>query len=473
MLPLCCQRSYGGARLLSAFISSILLASTTLLADSKSTLPDPAAEFVELTADIEILSCGVGLGPTEEPRSESFQIHAIVGRDKWVIGEWAADRTNYYSFDGSKILERWCSLGTNSSGNLWTSSSASSDGNPGETVRVADHLDMRSRIAWLAFCSASTLNNPNHKLYPPWDFWKEYINPSTLNERLARFDDDLGLPKRLLIVSGEEQPVVDYRAAGTTNIAGRVFPLSFYLLEYNPIGPKGWILGLLVHGKVSSIAPATDPLPTGTVEHSIPRDTVRFTSASASTVHFEGTSEMRIEGTSNPLDWSFDTTNVVGFLELDKQLLGSSTPQTSGAQREATQAHGEFFFPVRHFSGCNFTSMFSEKGVLHHALKTTANPNIIYRLHQLISTNALQPGISSLVLQSTGEVVMGGIAKPISIPIRVTHQNGLLELSGSTSVNLSDFGIEPPSVPGNGWVVQIGNTVESSFELHLREVEPP
>jgi hypothetical protein len=471
MLSPFCQ-CYAEARFLAVSITSILLTPTVLLAHSSSTLPDPAAEFVELTADIEILSCDVALGRTEGPRSDSFQIHAIVGRDKWVIGESASDRTNYYSFDGSKIFERTCSLGTNSSGNLWTGSSASADGNPGKTIRVADHLDMRSRIAWLAFCSASTLNNPNHKLYPPWDFWKEYVDPSTLVEKLARFEDDLGLPKSLLIVSGEEQPVVDYRVAGTTNIAGRLFPRSFYLLEYNPIGPKGWILGLLVHGKVSSIAPASDPFPTGTTAHSSQHDMLRFTSASASKLHVEGTSKMRIEGTSNPLDWSFDTTNVVGFLELNKTLFGPSTPKTSGAHPDDMQAHGEFFFPVRHFSGCNFTPMFSEKAVLHRALKTTDNPNIVYRLDRITTTNALRSETPSLVLQATGEVVLGGITNSISIPIHVTHQEGLLELSGSTSVKLSDFGIKPPSVSGNGWVIDIGNTVESSFELHLQEAEP-
>jgi hypothetical protein len=472
MLPPCEQRSYVEVRFLPVLLTSILLTSARLPAHSNSTLPDPAAEFVELTADIEILSCGVDLGREAEPHSDSFQIHAIVGRDKWVMGEWTADQTNYYSFDGSNIFERWCSLGTNSSGNLWTRTSESPDGNPGRTIRASDRMSMRSRIAWLAFCSSFTLDTPNHRLYPPWDFWKQHINPSTLNERLTRFDDDLGLPKRLLLVSGEEQPVVDYRVAGTTNISGRLFPLSFYLLEYNPIGPKGWILGLLVHGKVSSIAPAADPLPNGAAAHSTHPGMVRFTSVPASQVHIEGTSEMRIEGTSNPLDWSFDTTNVVGFLGLNKGLLGAPTQQTSGAQAEDTQVHGEFFLPVRHLRGGGFTRMFSEKAVLHQALKSTDNPNIIFRLHHLVATNAPQPGTASLILQSTGEMVLGGIAKPVAIPIHVNQQGGFLKLSGSASINLSDFGIEPPSVPGNGWVVQIGNAVDSSFELRLKEVEP-
>jgi hypothetical protein len=115
---------------------------------------------------------------------------------------------------------------------------------------------MVARIAWLAFCSPATLNNPNHKLYPPSEFWKEYIPPSKLTERLDRFKDDLGLPNRLLIVHDEHQPVVDYGISGATNIAGWVFPQNFRLIEYRPTGDKGWVLELFARGKVSFIAPA-------------------------------------------------------------------------------------------------------------------------------------------------------------------------------------------------------------------------
>jgi hypothetical protein len=247
-------------------IASLIAASATSPGQTTSVRsPDPAAEFVQLNADIEILLWGNGLGGEVGPRPQSFQIHAVVGRDKWVIGERFSGQTNYYSFDGTKIVEWTCSFGTNgSTGNRGTISSKSSDGNPGETVRASDHMDMVSRIAWLAFCSPATLNNPNHKLYPPWDFWKEYLDPSKFTEKVDRFKDDLGLPKSLLIISDEYQPVVDHRVSGTTNIAGWLFPQSFYLLEYNPTGTKGWMLTLLAHGRVSSIAPAADPFLSGT-----------------------------------------------------------------------------------------------------------------------------------------------------------------------------------------------------------------
>jgi hypothetical protein len=261
----CCKRARGEAYFLALCIACILLTLGNLPAQSTPVLAGPAAEFVELTAEIEILSWPGGLGSEEGPRPQSFQIRAVVGKDRWAIGELFSGQTNYYLFDGSRIIEWACSFGTNgSTGNRSISSSKSSDGNPSATVRASDHLDMVARIAWLAFCSAATLNNPEHKLYPPWDFWKEYLDPSKFTEKVDRFKDALGLPKSLLIISGEHQPVVDYRVSGTTNIAGSLFPKSFYLLEYNPSGTKGWMLGLLAHGKLRTIAPAAVPVPSGT-----------------------------------------------------------------------------------------------------------------------------------------------------------------------------------------------------------------
>jgi len=191
-----CQRLSGNASLAAILVVGILPVPDRLLAQTTSALSDPAAEYVQLTADIEVLQWGGGLGGGFGPRPQTFQIHAIVGRDKWVIGELYSGQTNYNSFDGTNIVEWACSFGTNgTTGNRWTRNSKSCDGNPGETVRVPDHLDMFSRIAWLAFCSSATLNNPNHKLYPPWDFWKEYLDPSTFVEKVSRFEDDLGVQK--------------------------------------------------------------------------------------------------------------------------------------------------------------------------------------------------------------------------------------------------------------------------------------
>jgi len=467
------RQSFEGLRgiILAAVAIATVLFFATVVLGQNTAAADPAAEFVEINAEIEILSWSGGPGGTAGPRSEYFPIHAVVGRNKWTLGNQIG-QTNYYSFDGKQIVEhRLVGSGvptdqnkTTDSDDWWTRSFDSPDGNPSETVRVGDHLDMVSRIAWLGFCSASTFDNPSHKLYPPWDFWKEYIDPSTFVEKPTRFEDDLGLPKSLVLFSGENQPVVDYRVSITTNVAGWLFPRSFFLLEYNPTGTKAWMLSLLAHGTVSSIIPTTDPL--GSVKAITRRQShvLRFAPVSPSKIHLEGTSDM--------YDWSLDSPQIVGFLELNQPLFDDATRQTSGLPPENLRAQGEFFLPVRHFtSGCS-TPIFSNKpdqAVLHYALNTTDHPNIIYRLHQLTVPSTPQTA-AGLVLQSTGEVVIRGITNSISMPIKATRQGDALRLSGSTVVKLSNYGIRPSSVQGMTWG-EIGDTVEADFDLQLKQVQ--
>src|SRR5262245_7383732 len=88
-----------------------------MVAQSAPAPPDPAAAFVQISVDIDILSW---FGSTDAPRPKSVQINAIVGRNKWVILNREFGQTNEYCFDGTKILERtWINSdpnGTNPSG---------------------------------------------------------------------------------------------------------------------------------------------------------------------------------------------------------------------------------------------------------------------------------------------------------------------------------------------------------------------
>ena len=312
--------------------------------------------------------------------------------------------------------------------------------------------------------STGGLGAVRHKLYPPWDFWKEYVDPSTFVEKTTRFEDDLGLPKTLLLFSGEHQPVVDYRVSVTTNVAGWLFPHSFFLLQYNPTGTKGWMLTLLAHGRVSSIVTTTDPFRSGKADGRSQSHALRFAPVSPSKIHVEGTSDM--------YDWSLDSTQIVGFLELSQPLFDEQTRQTSRLPPEKLRAQGEFFLPVRHFTTGGSTPIFSDKpdqAVLHYALNTTEHPNIIYRLHQLTVPSTPESN-AGLVLQSTGEVVIGGITNSVSIPLLATRLGDALRLSGSTPIKLSNYGIRPSSVQGRTWAI-LGDTVEAQFDLQLKQAE--
>ncbi len=474
--PECLGRNAAVAALLIGCALALPVAS---LAQPSSALPDPAAEFVELTADIEILPWGSGPGGSDGARPQSFQIHAIVGRNNWILEYQLGQTTNRCSFDGVRIVEqRWTPrtaqdpAGANPSVYLWSRDSESPDGNPGQTVQVMDHLEMVGRIAWLAFCSAPALNNPSHKLYPPWDFWKEYFPPATFVEKVSRFQDDLGLPASVLLLSGEHQPILDYRVFVTTNVVGWLFPQSFFLIEHAPTEHLptggGWKPQHVVHGKLTSIAPAANPLPPSKVVEPHPSQGIRFTPVPPSRIH--------IEGTSDVYDWSLNTTHIVGFIQLDHPLSDPSAPQTQPLEPSTLLASAEIVLPVRHFTSPYPGPLFSDQpdqAVLHRALKTTDHPNIIYRLHPLALTNAPQSEASAYLLQSTGELVIAGVTNPISMPVKITRQGEALKLSGSTSLKLSDFGIKPPSAEGKDWTIEVGDVVQTSFDLQFKRVEAP
>ena len=154
-------------------------------------------------------------------------------------------------------------------GEQYTRVYESTNGNPGKPIRQADLMTRDARICWLAFCSGPVLKQAERSIYPPSDLWKQLISaPSGFSDKSIAFDDVLGLPKTLDLFTGQNQPVLQYRAAGSTNVLGWEFPLEFYLAQYRPvylrdehgIAENGWELQFTAKGKITSIAAGVEPV---------------------------------------------------------------------------------------------------------------------------------------------------------------------------------------------------------------------
>jgi hypothetical protein len=213
----------------------------------------------------------------------------LVGTNGWAIeGQFTRNSSNTWWFSGTNLVERtiidklipepdrsrpstpgFLAVGVPPVGQRFTHIYESADGNPGRRVRVSDLMTPDARACWVPFCSAPTLNNPGHQLYPPYDLWKELINaPTGFVERTSRFDDALGLPKSVDLNLPNGQPVLQYRVTGTTNVLGWELPLEFYLAQYRPayipgahrLTTNGWELGWTVHGSVTEIEVTTNKL---------------------------------------------------------------------------------------------------------------------------------------------------------------------------------------------------------------------
>ena len=154
-----------------------------------------AAQYAHVTAEIEVAGWGArGLEVTP------YKLRCVVGTNGWQMdGDLARNGKVTYWFTGTNLIERTIlTEGTFSvpAGTQWTRKRESADGNPGRPVRESDFLTLPGRIACLAFCSAPCLKREGHRLFPPGDFWKEFINaPNGFSDHAVLFKDALGLPK--------------------------------------------------------------------------------------------------------------------------------------------------------------------------------------------------------------------------------------------------------------------------------------
>jgi hypothetical protein len=147
-------------------------------------------------------------------------------------------------------------------GHRYTKVHESLDGNPGRPGGVADLMgfDLPASISWLAFCSGPALRREGRRIYPPSPMWKEStIFYSGWSDSTEVFEDTLGLPRSITLVSTNGQSIFQYQVRDSTNVLGWNIPLEFYGVQYLPTGTNAWKLHLTFKGRVTSIGPATQP----------------------------------------------------------------------------------------------------------------------------------------------------------------------------------------------------------------------
>jgi hypothetical protein len=251
-----------------------------------STLQGGAAQFVDVTVEIEIYQSPAG--------HFTKTVHFLVGTNSWQMdGEFLQGAKSTAWFTGASIIENeelphlprtnqtlvnWKEGATGESssfvqvatphGQRWTSQFECLDGNPCRQHKM-DVLTLQGRIGWLAFCSGPFLKRSGRQIFPPSDIWKEVISaPTGFSDRTAVFEDSLGLPKHLELYTTNNQPVLQYHVLSSTNVLSWEFPLEFYLAQYSPIyqAPesqhienRGWELYISAKGKVTAIGPGNQP----------------------------------------------------------------------------------------------------------------------------------------------------------------------------------------------------------------------
>ena len=101
---------------------------------------------------------------------------------------------------------------------------------------------------------------------------------------------------------------------------------------------------------------------------------------------------------------------------------------------------------------------------MHQLLKTARYPNIECELRDIHFGRGTEPAAGEQrACKLTVLINAGGVSREIEMPGEITREKaGLLRLSGSMPLRMSDFGLIPPSVPD---IVKVGDALKVSFEF--------
>jgi hypothetical protein len=178
-----------------------------------------------------------------------------------------------------------------------------------------------------------------------------------------------------------------------------------------------------------------------------------------------GNLKMRIEGTSNIHDWQVEGSIIGGYLEV-----GPGFPVEPGqaASPGKVEARGEAYIPVRSlFSIEKDGKKYSDKmdEVMYEKMKAQENPRIVFKLTELVLKEPAKSKDDAYVFEAKGDLALAGVTKSITMPVKVTPMGEKkIKITGTTSVKMSDFSIEPPAPKLALGMIKTGDDVKLIFE---------
>ena len=167
-------------------------------------------------------------------------------------------------------------------------------------------------------------------------------------------------------------------------------------------------------------------------------------------------SKVKIDGTSTVHDWTVEGGIIAGVMELDPAFAADPTKAKPGkldAKVEAT-------IPVRTIK----SGKSSMDTIMHAAMKQPVYPQIIYRLTELTLKETPKTADAPWEFDSKGELVVAGVTNAVAFPVTMTRTDKTLKTTGSTSVKMTSFGIQPPAPAVALGLIKTGDDVKLTFE---------
>jgi polyisoprenoid-binding protein YceI len=176
-------------------------------------------------------------------------------------------------------------------------------------------------------------------------------------------------------------------------------------------------------------------------------------------------SKMRIEGTSNIHDWQVESTLILGSLEV-----GPNFPVEPGQSVAPgkVDAKAEASVTVRSLKSLEKDGKpYSDKmdDVMYEKMKMAEYPKIVYRLTELTLKEPAKSKDAPYVFEAKGDLAVGGVTNSITMPVNVVPLGEKkLKISGTTTVKMTDFKIDPPAPKIALGMIKTGDEVKIIFD---------
>jgi hypothetical protein len=230
------------------------------------------AAFVDVSADLEITSWGNSAYDNPPMfRSTLWKVRCVVGTNSWLISAAEAGGAAYtWHYTGSNLVKVMPRGGSGKAARRTMEFSGDLD-----SASDGAFISPAVRMAWLAYCSGPFLSQGEKQIPLPsvhkWLLPSDYISREgrgSLQNEVVRFEDDLGLPISIDVVTRDRQPVLQYRtlqgpvaSPASTNVGGWLFPMEFRAVQYGRIrkATNNWHTDLMAHGRITSVKVGTAP----------------------------------------------------------------------------------------------------------------------------------------------------------------------------------------------------------------------
>ncbi len=167
-------------------------------------------------------------------------------------------------------------------------------------------------------------------------------------------------------------------------------------------------------------------------------------------------SKVKIDGTSTVHDWTVEGGIIAGAMELDPAFAAEPTKAKPGKVAAKVDAT----IPVRTLK----SGKSPMDNIMHAAMKQPLHPQIKYRLTELTLKETPKNAEAPWEFDSKGELVVAGVTNQVAFPVTMTRTDKAIKTTGSTSVKMTSFGIQPPAPAVALGLIKTGDDVKLTFE---------